>query len=729
MAYIARTPPMEKFIQLINPDISTGVSGEQVYCLPIFLRRDGVAFKLGYIVKKSDSDRAYVVREILMREDLSRVTVVLSPIDRKESGVVSMKEEILVSRVEDVTPVKGRMVALSIARDGMKKVVNSINAYPRHIQRVIRKHQLSHQIRTSVQKFLAGFSLARSTNIGCVDWRLDPGLLGLERDTDFSLEYRVERYVGGITSHLDLLLGDGWDVMNVGGGFRVIMTLELVIDINQQIRLNTHATFCKGDLDENYRIRCVEAVTNNVTPAPRFQLFSSEVTSSDKIYKENNSPEKFESLQSNKNAGVSLDWEEFQESTAESILDVSTDSPVADPLYDESSVGLDVSDSVIDHGSTIMTDLDEAAKIQKLLDTPTKGYSQIVFNVSTKNSGEMRSIDSLKEDHYDSFVSSEKDVLIGNDDNVSFETLSDAEKPPRTSDTNYQSILNEKDLDLQMLEEDENTEAAAAPNESGHFVHEINHLRNQTSTPDRGRDQLNGSSSISFKISTSSSDNYTSRSSKNDNNDTLENLSDLTTEAISSPNSCRLKCDRSPLSNELSFNDYAYSRSDEDLFSEDYRVSSSNGNKHESLKSSSENDIVLPEEISSSVATNMKDKSRFPVIASPQSSVTKVVAYVQSLNLPHNDDERGQINNVPEMLSHRKNLSLDVSINEDDANNSLASSRSRASRQSDLTNLTGRVSIGIGGLLGFAGQTNCPFPDDWQFNTIPETIENDDDVD
>jgi len=729
MAYFVRTPPMEKLIQFINPDISTGDSGEQVYCLPIFLRRDGVTIKLGYIVKKSDSDRAYVVREILIREDLSRVTLVLSPIDRKDSGVVSMKEEILISQVEDVTPVKGRMVALGIARDGMKKVANCINAYPRHIQRVIRKHQLSHQIRTSVHKFLAGFSLARSTNIGCVDWRLDPGLLGLERDTDFSLEYRVERYIGGITSHLDLLLGDGWDVMHVGGGFRVIMTLELVVDINQQIRLNTHATFCRGDLDKNYRIRCVEAVTNNVTPAPRFQLFSSEA-SSDRIFKEDNSPEKFESLQSNRNAGVSLDWEEFQESTAESILDVSTDTPMAGPLYDESTADHDVSDGVIDNGSTTTSDLNEALKIQKLLDTPTKGYSQIVFNVSTKNSGETRPSDTLKEDHYDTLTSSQKDVPSGQDDNDSFEVLYHVDSlKSLTTNTNNQSDINKIDLDNEMLGENKNLEAKDAPNESGHFVHSLNHPRNQTSTPDGGKVILNGSPSFSFKISPNSSDNDKSRSSKNELNDTLENVSDLTTEVISSPISC-MKCDRSPLSNELvGFNEDALSRSDEDLCSEDYRVSSSNDNKHESLKSSSENDIVLSERISSSVATNMNDSSRVPVIASPQSSVTKVVAYVQSLNLPHNDNERGQIESVPEMLLHRKNLSLDVSINEDDANNSLASSRSRASRKSDLTNLTGRVSTGIGGVLGFAGQINCPFPDDWQFNTIPETIENEDDVD
>ena len=43
---------------------------------------------------------------------------------------------------------------------------------------------------------------------------MDPAILGLERDTDFSLEYQVERYVEH-TSQMDLLLGKEWDVRYV----------------------------------------------------------------------------------------------------------------------------------------------------------------------------------------------------------------------------------------------------------------------------------------------------------------------------------------------------------------------------------------------------------------------------------------------------------------------------------------------------------------------------------
>ena len=44
--------------------------------------------------------------------------------------------------------------------------------------------------RSSVQLFLSGCSVSRSVSLGDVDWRLDPGILGLDRETDYSLEYR-----------------------------------------------------------------------------------------------------------------------------------------------------------------------------------------------------------------------------------------------------------------------------------------------------------------------------------------------------------------------------------------------------------------------------------------------------------------------------------------------------------------------------------------------------------
>ena len=47
-------------------------------------------------------------------------------------------------------------------------------------------------MRKEVQKFLAGFSMSGSASLGCVNWQLDPAILGLERETDFSLEHRQD---------------------------------------------------------------------------------------------------------------------------------------------------------------------------------------------------------------------------------------------------------------------------------------------------------------------------------------------------------------------------------------------------------------------------------------------------------------------------------------------------------------------------------------------------------
>ena len=54
----------------------------------------------------------------------------------------------------------------------------------------MRRHQLSSQLRASVQLFLSGSALSRTASLGPVDWRLDPGILGLDREADYCLEHR-----------------------------------------------------------------------------------------------------------------------------------------------------------------------------------------------------------------------------------------------------------------------------------------------------------------------------------------------------------------------------------------------------------------------------------------------------------------------------------------------------------------------------------------------------------
>jgi len=745
---------VERILGFINPEISSGTSGELVYPLPIYLRRDGVVIKLGYLVKRTSVDSLYIVREILARGDIKNITVAISPIECCDGHDAKMKEELLVVDVEDVSPVKGRMVSLELARDGMRKVASNILSYPQHIQRLSRKHQLATQIRSSVQKFLAGFSLARRTCIGCVDWRLDPGLLGLERETDFSLEYRVERFAGGIMSHLDLLLGDGWDVRKVGGGFRVIMTMELTVDVNQQIRLDTHATLCQGELDKNYRRKCMDAFASNVNPpTPNFLLSRVDTTE----HLERTSVTPFASLQSMKGAGVSLDWEEFQDSQDESTLEVEEmNHTIEARVFSQNTnsvVDIESAQDSPDSGSNsneAELSPEPSSAIKKLLDTPTKAFSQIVFNVSNKPSGDS------DESRAEEFIDKVSDSLVD-------DIVAKIRKVSLSEDSFETTLEDEKNKDRNQSEEIDHSP--------------INHVRNVaspieslkltqiTSTPARTLDLKNGEEgNMDAAFIDNSLDDVDSGIKGSENtrevtddlkinhlsvnkaaDDTFENISDLIhDEKDLTDEEKHLSLQSSP--DPLIFKDGMLSviSPEEDLCSEDYRVSSSNEMNQGLSKDSHDfdGDTVITSLVKDHILEQPYDKKTGEIItpesitASPQSVVSKVAAYVQSLPSPQTNSGIVEVTaNGPKDDARN---SLDESAFEDGANNSLTSSRSRASRHSELSNLTGRFSNGVGGIFyGTAmapsgapsGQTVCPFPDEWQFNTIPESIENDEDID
>eukprot|EP00092_Neocalanus_flemingeri_P036695 GFUD01039950.1.p1 GENE.GFUD01039950.1~~GFUD01039950.1.p1 ORF type:complete len:796 (+),score=194.27 GFUD01039950.1:2045-4432(+) len=795
MAYFVNTPPLERIRQLFNPEAASGSIGEKVYSLPIYLRRDGVVVKLGYLVRKNECEVLYTVREILVREDLASVTVALSPVECGEEGTAKMREELVLTGVEDISPVKGRLMALDLARDGMRKVARNIATYPIHVQRVVRKHQLAILIRTSVQRFLAGFSMARSISLGCVDWRLDPGLLGLERETDFSLEYRVERFTGGIVSHLDLLLGKEWDVRKIGGGggFRVIMTLELTVDINQQIRLDTHATLCPGILDKNYRTRCMETFASSITPGQSFVLFSKDNTLEQRFGKPDYTSEKFESLQSQRE-GVSLDWEEFRDSLDETTLEVSntnSENDIKGGFGVDANTPFDTTDCDMVEGSDVKEiESESATAIHKLLDTPTKGFSQLVFNVSNKPSGASTddTIENVSDDVINEIVSTIREVRLSED---SLENSFDAEKDDSQDSQNNNEDLSPIKMIFQnnrSLKYDEyslnTSDELLSPSKLEHVSDdEYRRSRPTTSTPEGdlaetlpdgiiivddncqestiSTDHLN-SKNENFSQETcianieNQDENQASVSSIRKADDTFENISDLTDDKYSYSNDdhSNNQIENSPhitsptsSSEPPSTKDGQLTSPDEDVFSEDYRISSSSDMKKDSFKESPENDCatIISTSKDTPVDNSFLQSNDYNVdsltapesmVSTPQSSVNKVAAYVQSLPSPESSLshlDRSEV--IHEETEDASNLALDDSFVEDDANHSMASSRSKTSRQSDLSSLNGRFSNGMfyGSAIGAsgtgAGQPTCPFPDDWQFNTIPESIENDEDID
>ena len=125
-----------------------------------------------------------------------------------------------------------------------------------------------------------------------------------------------------------------------------------------------------------------------------------------------------------------------------------------------------------------------------------------------------------------------------------------------------------------------------------------------------------------------------------------------------------------------------------------------------------------------------------PLLCSPpkNSNLARVQEYLQSLPSP------GRRDILPETPNSKILDNLDTSTSTpgvtDDCNKSHCSeSQSVASRQSELSSLAGAKRMGGGLFYGMNPTSNenqapvCPFPEDWQFNTIPESIENDDDLD
>lgn len=240
--------------------IVEGVNPSTLFCVPVFLRRDGSLFKLGGVVQtrlpsgETNSDQLFCLKEILVSYDLQQVIGCLVALPMDSAVSISSKallgEETLVDLDNLVASTMGG-VCRSLAMDGMNRILKIISTYPIQLQRTIRKHQLCSALRRDVQKFLSGFSIAQSWSLGTVDWRLDPGIFGLERDTEFTLDFHIEKFANKV-AHIDLLLGHGWDVKAFAGGsgYRAVLTLELAIDTSHQdIKVKVHAVICSGDLN------------------------------------------------------------------------------------------------------------------------------------------------------------------------------------------------------------------------------------------------------------------------------------------------------------------------------------------------------------------------------------------------------------------------------------------------------------------------------------------------
>jgi len=614
---------------LFGAKISTGTAGDEVYNMPIFVRRDGVEVKVGQVVRRQRSKLLYLVREILLRGDLTGLDVVLSPVELR-GDLARLMEEIVLASLEELLPLQQRLVSVELARDGMLKVSGRISRYPSHVQRTVRRHQLASLIRDSVQKFLAGFSLARTVSLGCVDWNFDPGILGLDRETDYSLEYKLEQYVD-LSSHLDLVLGDQWDVRRVcgGEGWRVILTLEMKVDTRQQLKLETHGTTCQGELSPGYRRDSVAQSLHQSTTTHLSHL----------------TVDRLESLHSIR--GVSLVWEEFQDSRQlEETLEISNiETDIASALRsieDGSSDNQQDKEGRNVNDNSYCEEIEEtSAALKKLLDTPTKGFSQLVFNVTNKASG-----DNNNTVPYDT-----EEILI-------------SQVEAKTRHVKLSEELDDLDDEIPNLSPIKlfnNQSIVNADVHSTEFLSDFIGTRQTTSTPE-GEDDGRHRNVAAAMANIVEHDQPTNDV---DVGDILDNHTD-----------------------------------EDDVFSEDYRVSSSNNLNHKTsdIHSEDNNSLKIPEY-----------------------SSNKVRAYVESLPSPSQQSQSSK--NQTDVVKEKRLL--------DESFDSETSSRSKVSKLSDISNLAGRFTntgMFYGSALGGQQQV-CPFPEEWQFQTIPESIENNEEID
>ena len=130
---------MEKLKKFFRAKIAKdGEKGDKLHHVPVYQRDDGSTIKLGLLVTRIGEEkptRAYHVKNILVREDLTTVHVVLAPIEvvARDRNLEHAEEEMMVT-VQEIEISKERSISVGLARDGMKIVAETANTSPLHVQ-------------------------------------------------------------------------------------------------------------------------------------------------------------------------------------------------------------------------------------------------------------------------------------------------------------------------------------------------------------------------------------------------------------------------------------------------------------------------------------------------------------------------------------------------------------------------------------------------------------------
>ena len=115
-------------------DIWEGEKGDRLYQVPVYQRADGATVKLGSPVTR-EGGRLYHVKNILVRADLEKVHVVLTPVEvvTRDKNLEQAEEEMMVE-VGDIEISTEGSINVSLARDSMQTVAQTASITPRHVQ-------------------------------------------------------------------------------------------------------------------------------------------------------------------------------------------------------------------------------------------------------------------------------------------------------------------------------------------------------------------------------------------------------------------------------------------------------------------------------------------------------------------------------------------------------------------------------------------------------------------
>jgi hypothetical protein len=145
-------------------------------------------------------------------------------------------------------------VSKTMSNDSNLQLLDEIQSYPNHMKKTIRKFILVSKIRTYIQNFLHGLEMIGSVNLGPLDWAHDPVVLGLTSMSP-KIIYRIEDDSNTGLS-VDQLLGPMWDMVDLKPtveGYRIILTLEIIVSTLGDICVTTHAAMCSEGPDLDHR--------------------------------------------------------------------------------------------------------------------------------------------------------------------------------------------------------------------------------------------------------------------------------------------------------------------------------------------------------------------------------------------------------------------------------------------------------------------------------------------